>query len=324
MPFDTDALLDRRMLRRRVTFWRAIAIGIAVIAVGAIGFVGAQRAGLITGGDHVARVDIKGFIAQDAELYRLLDRLGNNAQVRGVVVNIDSPGGTVAGSEALYHAVRTLAAKKPVVGLVEGTAASGGYIAAIATDHIVARETAITGSIGVIVQFPNVVRLLETLGVRVEAVRSAPLKAQPSGVEPTSPEALAALNEIVVDSYGWFRRLVKERRSLTDDEVRVASDGRVFSGSRARTLKLVDTIGGEGEARTWLADQRQVSRDLPIRTYRPRRENQLPFVNSLAVAFVDAMGLDGLGERLRASGLVQTIERSSLDGLLAVWQPPTP
>lgn len=322
MPLDTDAVLDRRLLRRKLTFWRVAAVVAAVAGLATAGFYGARSAGLFAT-RHVARIEVSGLITQNADFVRMIDAIGRNDSVRGLVVSIDSPGGTVAGSEALYLAIRQVAAKKPTVAVVNGMAASGGYIAAIATDYIVTRETSITGSIGVIVQFPNVVRLLETVGVKVEAVRSTPLKATPSGIEPTSPEAIAALREIVTDSYQWFQRLVRERRGLTDDELRIASDGRAFSGVRARDMKLVDAIGGEDEARGWLAG-RGVPRELDIRTYRPSRRGGLPFINAAAAAVVDALGLSALGERLRSSGIVAGIERSALDGLLVVWQPPTP
>lgn len=323
MALDADAVIDRRMLRRRVTFWRAMTVLAILAALAVVGFAVASRAGLLATGQHVARIEVRGFIAQDRDFQRMLDQIGRNANVRGVVVTIDSPGGTVAGAEGLFVGIRALAERKPTVAVVDGVAASGGYIAAIATDHIVARETSITGSIGVVAQFPNVSRLLTNLGVSVDAVRSTPLKAQPSGVEPTSPEALAALNQMVSDSYGWFQRIVQERRGLNADELRQAADGRVFAGARAHGMKLVDTIGGEREARQWLAG-RDVAATLPIRTYRPTRDGQLPFLPRVAAALVEAMGLDGVADRLRASGLVARIESATLDGVLAVWQPSTP
>ncbi|QCK86733.1 signal peptide peptidase SppA [Phreatobacter aquaticus] len=323
MPLDTDAVLDRRLLRRKVTFWRVVAVVFGVIGLGVAGYAAGRATGAFGVAPHIARIEVKGLITQNADLIRMIERIGQNDAVRGLVVNIDSPGGTVAGSEALFLAIRRVAATKPTVAVVDGMAASGGYIAAIAADHIVTRETSMTGSIGVIVQFPNVARLLETWGVKVEAIRSTPLKAQPSGFEPTSPEATAALREVVTDSYQWFQRLVKDRRGMTDDELRVVADGRVFSGSRARTLKLVDVIGGESEARDWLATK-GIARNTAVRLYRPRATGGLPFVAQAGVAVADAVGLSSVAERLRASSIVATIERSALDGLLAVWQPPTP
>jgi protease-4 len=132
-------------------------------------------------------------------------------------LHINSPGGTTAGSEQLYDALVRLKAKKPLVVVVEGLAASGGYITAIAADHIVAQQSSLVGSIGVLFQFPNFTELMKTVGVKVEEVKSSPLKAAPNGFEPTSPEARAALDALVKDSYAWFRGLVKERRGMDDD-----------------------------------------------------------------------------------------------------------
>jgi protease-4 len=323
MPLDTDAVLDRRLLRRKVTFWRALSILAVIVGVTVAGIASAQRFGWVAPLEHVARVEVRGVIAQNANLVRTIEALGRNRNVRAVIVTIDSPGGTVAGSEALYTAIRSVAAVKPTVAVVEGTAASGGYIAAIGTDHIVTRETSIAGSIGVVAQFPNVVKLLDTLGVRVEAIRSSPLKAMPSGVEPTSPEAMAALREIITDSYDWFQRIVKERRGLTDEQLRTVADGRVFVGRRARDLRLIDQIGGEREARAWLAT-RGVPTSVRVQLHRPAATTDLSWLRSASGSLAEAVGLTDWADRIRSSALAVQIERSSLDGLLALWQPPTP
>ena len=129
-----------------------------------------------------------------------------------MILHIDSPGGTTAGSEQLYDALRALQAKKPMVVVVDGLAASGAYIAALSCDHIIAQDTSLVGSIGVLFQFPNFTQVLKTVGIQVEEIKSSPLKAAPNGFEPTSPEARAAIAAIVTDSYAWFKDLVKNRR----------------------------------------------------------------------------------------------------------------
>ena len=145
-----------------------------------------------------------------------------------------------------------LKAKKPLVVVVEGLAASGGYITAIAADHIVAQQSSLVGSIGVLFQFPNFTELMKTVGVKVEEVKSSPLKAAPNGFEPTSPEARAALDALVKDSYAWFRGLVKERRGMDDALLEKVADGRVFTGRQAVELKLIDQLGDEKAAVAWL------------------------------------------------------------------------
>src|SRR4029453_8617515 len=132
----------------------------------------------------------------------------SKSSAKAVIVHINSPGGTVAGSEQLHDALLRLKAQKPRVVVVDGLAAAGGYIAALASDHIVAQQSSIVGSIGVLFQYPNVSELLKTVGVKVEEVKSTPLKAAPSGFEPTSPEARAAIESLVMDSYAWFRTMV--------------------------------------------------------------------------------------------------------------------
>ena len=126
-----------------------------------------------------------------------------------MLVSIDSPGGTTTGAERLYDAIRRLSVKKPTVAVVGTLAASGGYIAALGADEIVAQGNSLVGSIGVLVEYPNFAKLLDKIGVKVENVKSAPLKASPNGFEPTTPEARAALASIVDDSFVWFKELVK-------------------------------------------------------------------------------------------------------------------
>ena len=214
--------------------------------------------------------------------------------------------------------------KKPLVVVVDGLAASGGYIAAMASDRIVAQETALVGSIGVIFQYPNVSELLKTVGVKVEAIRSSPLKATPSGYEPTSPEARAAIEAIVRDSYAWFRELVEKRRSLQGAMLDRVSDGRVFTGRQAIELKLIDALGDERSAIDWLAKEKKIDPKTPVRDYQLNpRFGDLTFLHVAVIGLLDAVGLNVLAQRLREWGTIQAIERLNLDGLLALWHPPT-
>jgi protease-4 len=207
--------------------------------------------------------------------------------------------------------------------VVDGLAASGGYIVAMAADHIVAQQSALVGSIGVIFQYPNVTELLKTIGIKVEEIKSSPLKAAPNGFEPTSPEARAAVESVVMDSYAWFRGLVKERRRLDGAPLERVTDGRVFTGRQAFELKLVDALGSEQEAIEWLAKEKNVDAKTPVRDYRlSPRFSDLPFLHVAAIGLLDAVGLGSLAERLKQWGTVQAVERLNLDGLLALWHPP--
>ncbi len=157
-------------------------------------------------------------------------------------------------------------------------AASGGYITALAADHIVAQQTSLVGSIGVLFQFPNVADLLDKIGVKVESVKSTPLKAAPDGYEPTSPEARAALESIIKDSYAWFRGIVQDRRHLTDAELQTVADGRVFTGHQGIDNKLIDELGDERTAIAWLAKEKNVDAKLPVRDYRLRSRFERPAI----------------------------------------------
>src|SRR5438067_137368 len=198
MSLDADTIVDRRRLRRKLTFWRVFAVLLAVCAVIAAGAgLRAPGGSLLTGPgiDSIARVTITGLIRSDQQRVEALDRLAKSS-AKAVVVHINSPGGTTSGSEELHDSLRRLKAAKPTVVVVDGLAASGGYIAAIAADYIVAQDTSLTGSIGVLFQYPNVSDLMKTIGIKVEAIKSSPLKAAPNAFEPTSPEARAAIEAI--------------------------------------------------------------------------------------------------------------------------------
>src|SRR5262249_24553586 len=193
----------------------------------------------------------------------------------------------------------------------------------IGADHIVAQETALIGSIGVLFQYPNVGDLLKTLGVKIEEIKSSPLKAAPNGFQPTSPEARAATGSIVSDSYSWFRGLSQERRHLADAALERVADGRVFTGGQGIGLKLIDELGDETAAIAWLAKEKNIDPKTPVRDYPLRdRFGDLPFLHTMAIAALDAVGLGTFARRLEELGTVQALERLNLDGLLALWHPP--
>ena len=322
MSLDADLIVDRRRMRRKLTFWRVFAVVVAIIAIGAVVAALAPRGISAPGRAQIARVNISGLILNNAERVKSLTDLSKASYVRAVIVHVDSPGGTVAGSEQLYHSLRQVAAAKPTVVVVDGLAASGGYIAAMSSDHVIAQDTSLVGSIGVLFQYPNVADLLKTIGVQVETVRSTPLKAAPNGFEPTSPEAKAALEAIVKDSYAWFRGMVQDRRKLTAEQLDKVADGRVFTGRQALDLKLIDQIGNEQTAIDWLAKSKGIDANLPVKDWRLEpRLSELSFLHAATGAALEAAGLKSLARRFEDTGAVRGIESLNLDGLLALWHP---
>jgi protease IV len=317
MSSDAEMIADRRKLRRKLTFWRVLGVLALIAAVVALGVSATDRAGGF-GQAHIARISVDGFIAGSQRTTDLFRRVGEAAAVSGVVISINSPGGTTTGSEELYRGIRQLAEKKPVVAFVDGTAASGGYITAIAADHIVARETSIVGSIGVLFQYPDASALLDHLGVKVEEVKSAPLKAEPSPFKPTSPEARAALQQVVNDTYDWFKTLVRERRGLNDQELATVSTGQIFSGRQGVGLKLVNAVGTERDAVSWLERERGVRKNLPVRDWKPRGDGRFSLF-SWAAFGADLLGFGSIAQTLRQVSVSGPI--AQLDGLLVVWHP---
>src|SRR5690349_24374652 len=307
MSLEADSIVDRRRLRRKLAFWRAWGILFVLIAaVAIVALLAPPGSGLSARvNDYVARVTLTGLIRDDKNRVEALDKLAKSS-VKAVIVHLDSPGGTTTGAEQLFKSLRRVVASKPTVMVVDGLAASGGYIAAIAGDHVVAPDTSLVGSIGVLFQYPNFADLLKTVGVKVEEVKSSPLKAAPNGYEPTSPEARAAIEAVVRDSYDWFRGLVKERRRLDDAALERVADGRVFTGRQGVEVKLVDELGNDQTAVAWLAKEKGVDANLPVRDWHIKgRLGDLSFLHLAAVTVLDAVGLKSLARRVENSAAMQ-------------------
>jgi len=322
MSLDADAIVDRRRMRRKLSFWRVSALLIALVALVGVAVALAPGSRLTAPGAYIARIKVQGLIRGNQDRVEALERL-SSSRARAVIVHIDSPGGTTAGSEQLYDALRALQAKKPMVVVVDGLAASGAYIAAISADHIIAQDTSLVGSIGVLFQYPNFTQVLKTIGIQVEEIKSSPLKAAPNGFEPTSPEARAAIAAIVTDSYAWFKDLVKDRRKLDAAQLAAVDDGRVFTGRQGVGLKLVDGLGNEKTALAWLEKEKKIPASTPVRDYSLEpRFSELSFLHVAAWTF-EAVGFSAVAHRIEAWGAVQAVERLNLDGLLALWHPPS-
>lgn len=270
--FERDFYEERRRKWRRSAFWRGF--GVAVV-LGLIATAFTLSDSFVPETDQIARFDIAGIISNDSQRSELLEDLSNSDNVRAVILRINSPGGTTVGSEALYEGIRQISAAKPVVAVLGEVAASGGYIAAIAADHVIGRGNTLTGSIGVILEYPDVTELMARVGVKLETVRSSELKAEPSPFRPSNPAARAVEDALVADSYAWFRNLVAERRALSGPALDAAANGSVLTGRLALDAGLIDEIGGETEARAWLESRDGALADLPVLDWAVETESTL-------------------------------------------------
>jgi protease-4 len=301
MSLETDLFLDRRRLKRRLVTWRAVAILAVLVAALAV----VSKADFqLPGHRYVAILHVNGIITDDEKQVRAVARLAKDPAAVALMVEIDSPGGSVAGGEALHDAIARVAAVKPVVTVMGGEAASAGYMIAVPAARIFARNATITGSIGVIMEAPEFSGLLDKLGIDVQTLVSGPLKGQPSYSAPLTPAGHVALQALLMDLYDQFVGMVADGRHMSPDDVRKLADGRAYTGRQAIALHLVDQIGGEDDARAWLAATHGIPTSLPTRDVQPRKR-----------------GLSLFGIRLTGLANLLFSQTVPLDGAVALWQP---
>jgi protease IV len=178
------------------------------------------------------------------DLVEQLTRLRNDDRVKAVIVRIDSPGGEVTASDVIYHAIKETDAVKPVVVYMDSVAASGGYYAAVGGRHLIAHETSITGSIGVIMQAFNFKDLTEKIGVSALTIKSGAMKDLLNPFRDTTPEEIQFVQSLIDETYDRFVGIVATERELEEQTLRdTVADGRILSGSRALEAGLIDATG---------------------------------------------------------------------------------
>ena len=316
MSLETETVLDRRRLKRHLSFWRVLAIFAVVLAAGAY-FLNAETG--LTERRQIARITVEGMITDNREQIRLIERVADANSVSGVILFVNSPGGTTTGGEALYEALRRLAEKKPLVAQFGTVAASAAYIAGLGTDHIVARGNSVTGSVGVIMQWPEVGGLLDKIGVRMNELKSGPLKANPSPFQPMDEAGRQTAQAMIADSHQWFLGLVSSRRQINTSTIPGLEEGRIFSGREAMKHRLIDEIGGEKEAVRWL-EGRGVQKGLRVVDWKQGRGSMSWLGGSASAALLQLVGHIG-GDIASVLASDRVLGSFALDGLVSVWQP---
>jgi len=176
----------------------------------------------------------------------MLERAGRDGSIKAVVVDINSPGGSVVASDEIAMAIEEF--EKPTVAWVSEMGASGAYYVASSCDYIVADRAGIVGSIGVISIFPEYSRLLEKIGVNMTVIKGGEFKDFSTGFRPLTDEEKAMMEDIVEDIYDQFLTVVADNRNLSKSYVKSVADGKVYTGTKAKELKLVDQVGGREKA----------------------------------------------------------------------------
>jgi protease-4 len=315
MTQETEGILDRRRLRRKLGLWRGLAIVAGVLGLGALALIGSGAKDLVKQ-DQIARIAIEGMITEDRKQIALLKQVAKADHIKGVILFVNSPGGTTTGGEALYRGLRDISKKKPVVAQFGTVAASAAYIAGLGTDHIVARGNSITGSVGVVMQWPEFTGLLDKVGVKMNTVKSGSLKAEPSPFKPLDDENRKLLEDMIAEGQQWFLGLVKTRRKIDTASIPGLEQGRVYSGRVAKEYKLVDEIGGEAEARAYLETKRKIPANLKIIDWKPNKDLDWPFSSATANFMLRAIaGWLGLGT------ISYGAQQVSLDGMVSIWHP---
>ena len=204
-------------------------------------------------GPRLGLVKVEGFIGDAEKTVAWIEKLRKNANVAGVLLRIDSPGGGVAPSQEVHMAVKRLAAAKPVIVSMGSVAASGGYYIAVAGNEIFASPSTVTGSIGVRMQINNVEGLMERIGVRSESLTTGRFKAAGSPFKTLTEEERAYLQAVIDDMQDEFINAVAKGRNIPKDTVKTLADGRILTGRQALDAKLVDRLGDREAALVHLA-----------------------------------------------------------------------
>lgn len=287
----SDNLSALIYLKEKVHKWKNIAVLLAVLSIFILFSMvtGDKLSGDVVGNSYIANVKVEGVIFEDDFRSKILNKLAKEKSVKAVIVNINSPGGGIVGSEILFNDLRKIAKNKPLVVIMNSLAASGGYMAAIASDYIIARNGTLTGSIGVLMEAPQVTGLADKIGIKINSYKSSPLKGSPSPFENPSKEVNQVIQESISDSFEYFASLVKERRKgkIAKNYQKIVFDGRVFTGRQALKAGLVDKIGGMEDALQYLKTK-DVNIDLEVIKVELKEEEKdildkffsiLPFAN---------------------------------------------
>lgn len=266
-------------------------IGCLVLLLGTIGTVslaflvvslsmgtGGEGLSLSPLGRKVGLVEIVGGIDDSDPIVDQLERMRRDASVRAVVVRLDSPGGGVAASQEIYEAVRKIRDDgKPVIASMGGVAASGAFYVACAADSIVANPGTLTGSIGVILSFPNTEALFRKVGIKLEVVKTGKYKDVGSMWRSMTPEEQKLLEDVLNNVYDQFIDAISEGRDLDREDILPYADGRIMSGDQAQSYGFVDRMGDLNDAIQLAADMGGIRGRPTVVRKEPRKPSFLEF-----------------------------------------------
>jgi len=233
--------------------------------------------------EGVGIVELKGLIVSSEQTLKHLTEFRNNSNVKSIVLRIESPGGAVGAAQEIYQEVMRTNSVKPVVASMGSMGASGGYYAALGAERIIANPGTMTGSIGVIVKFPNLEGLFEKIGYKSEVIKSGPLKDVGAGDRPLSKEERKLMQDLIDNVYDQFVRHIAAARDMEEDTVRGLADGRIYTGEQALEVGLIDSLGNFTDAITIAADMGGLDAETPQLIY-PKVDRKFSLFNLLTSA----------------------------------------
>jgi protease-4 len=269
MTISPDYIIERKQNKAKLRLWKLATILMLIILM----IVFTKQFGLKTSSylpknsKYIASILIEDIIFEDAKRDKRLELIIDDEQISALIVNVNSPGGTVVGSEKIYNILRKISAKKPVAVVMGTLAASGGYLISLGGDYIVSHNGTITGSIGVIFQTLEITDLAKTLGITFNNFKSGELKAAPNPTEKVTDAVYRAIMSNVRDTYDYFVELVALRRNIPIEQVKLIADGRIYSGRQALQFHLVDAVGSEDDAIKWLQEVRNIDKTLKVEEF---------------------------------------------------------
>lgn len=199
-------------------------------------------------GEKIALVSVEGPILTARDTIEELKKYKNDPSTKAVVLRVDSPGGAVAPSQEIYEEVKKLSREKPIIVSMGTVAASGGYYIASPATKIYANPGTLTGSIGVIMEIPNIKDLLDKIGIKTEVIKSGKHKDLASIFRGIGEEERVILQSLIEDVHDQFIIAVSEGRGLPYERIKEIADGRVFTGKQAKALGLIDELGNIQDA----------------------------------------------------------------------------
>ena len=241
------------------------------------------RTEFFAGKEGVGIVDLKGLIVSSEQVLKHLTEFRNNPEVKSIVLRIESPGGAVGAAQEIYEEVKRTNEIKPVIASMGSMGASGGYYAALGAENIIANPGTMTGSIGVIVKFPNLEGLFEKIGYKSEVIKSGPLKDIGASNRAITEEERGLMQDLIDNVYSQFVRDIAEARALPVETVSELADGRIFTGEQAFEVGLIDSLGNFTDAITLAAEMGGLDTENPQLIY-PKQDRKFSLLSLLSNA----------------------------------------